>query len=59
MISFPRYLDVLLQFRDSIDEVRIEGHTNSAWNERSTSDEAYFKNMKLSQGRTRSVLEYV
>lgn len=26
---FPRYLAVLEQFRDSIEEVRIEGHTSS------------------------------
>ncbi|MGB5062858.1 MAG: OmpA family protein [Candidatus Competibacter sp.] len=56
---FPRYLNVLTQFRASIDEVRIEGHTSSLWNQRSTSDEAYFNNMELSQGRTRAVLEYV
>lgn len=56
---FPRYLEVLMQFRDSIDEVRIEGHTSSIWNQRSTEEEAYFNNMELSQGRTRSVLVYV
>lgn len=56
---FLRYLAVLTQFRESIDEVRIEGHTSSIWNHRTTEDEAYFKNMDLSQGRTRSVLEYV
>lgn len=55
---FPRYLDVLMNFRDSIDEVRIEGHTSSVWNHGSTEDEAYFNNMELSQGRTRSVLLY-
>ncbi len=56
---FPRYLEVLLRFQDSIDEVRIEGHTSSVWNHKATEDEAYFKNMWLSQGRTRSVLKYV
>lgn len=56
---FPRYLGVLMNFRDSIDEVRIEGHTSSVWNHGSTEDEAYFNNMELSQGRTRSVLLYV
>tara|TARA_B110000971_G_scaffold210032_1_gene236824 strand:+ start:244 stop:975 length:732 start_codon:yes stop_codon:yes gene_type:complete len=55
----PRYLDVLVTFRKSIDEVRIEGHTSSEWNfVRSNSDEAYFGNMELSQDRTRSVLRY-
>ncbi len=56
---FPRYINALQPFKDSINEVRIEGHTSSAWNVSSTSESAYFKNMKLSQDRTRSVLEYV
>ncbi|MCY4514389.1 MAG: OmpA family protein [Candidatus Tectomicrobia bacterium] len=55
---FPRYLRVLHKFQDAIAEVRIEGHTSSEWEGASTSDEAYFKNMALSQARTRSVLEY-
>ena len=56
---FPRYLEVLKPFQDSINEIRIEGHTSSDWNHNSTDREAYFKNMQLSQGRTRSVLNYV
>lgn len=56
---FPRYLEVLMGFKDSINEVRIEGHTSSVWNHKTTKDEAYFNNMELSQGRTRSVLQYV
>lgn len=56
---FPRYMQVLGQFSDSINEVRIEGHTSSVWNLASTETEAYFNNMALSQGRTRSVLAYV
>lgn len=56
---FPRYLTVLKPFRASLNEVRIEGHTSSAWNLTSTDSEAYFKNMRLSQGRTRSVLSYL
>ena len=55
---FPRYLGVLEMFKDEIDEVRIEGHTSSEWLG-STGDDAYFNNMRLSQGRTRSVLEHV
>jgi outer membrane protein OmpA-like peptidoglycan-associated protein len=55
---FPRYLDVLFKFKNSINEVRIEGHTSSVWFN-STLDEAYFNNMKLSQGRTREVLRYI
>lgn len=56
---FPRYLNRLRQFDDSIDEVRIEGHTSSRWNSNTDPTMAYFKNMWLSQGRTRSVLQYV
>ncbi len=56
---FPRYLAVLEQYSDSIAEVRIEGHTSSVWNRYVSDTEAYFLNMELSQGRTRSVLEYV
>jgi outer membrane protein OmpA-like peptidoglycan-associated protein len=66
---FPRYLTVLTQgstttsdgatkyFRDSISEVRIEGHTNSTG--KGSEKENYIYNMNLSQGRTRSVLDYV
>lgn len=56
---FPRYLTQVLKFSDSINEIRIEGHTSSIWNNDSTEDFAYFKNMDLSQGRTRSVLNYI
>lgn len=56
---FPRYMQVLGRFTDSINEVRIEGHTSSVWNSQTNSTEAYFLNMELSQGRTRSVLAYV
>ena len=55
---FPRYLSVLDRYRDSIGDVRIEGHTSSVWNRETTPDDAYFNNMELSQGRTRAVLRY-
>ncbi|MCW7556033.1 OmpA family protein [Endozoicomonas gorgoniicola] len=50
---------MLTPYRGSINEIRIEGHTSSIWNKYTAASEAYFKNMSLSQGRTRSVLEYV
>jgi outer membrane protein OmpA-like peptidoglycan-associated protein len=56
---FPRYLTTLGQYSSSIDEVRIEGHTSSAWKRATSIQDAYFKNMDLSQRRTRSVLQYV
>lgn len=49
---FPRYLNLLSskQYRDNIEEIRIEGHTDSSG--------AYEHNMELSQDRTRAVLNY-
>lgn len=55
---FPRYIKIIYEFRGSIKEVRIEGHTSSVWMS-SSIDDAYFLNMNLSQGRTRSVLSYI
>lgn len=57
---FPRYLEILRDYRESIDEIRIEGHTSSEWGESPAQiDDAYFKNMELSQGRTRSALKHM
>lgn len=55
---FPRYMKVVQQYQDFINEVRIEGHTSSEWSNMVSEDVAYFENMRLSQDRTRSVLEY-
>jgi len=58
---FPRYLNIILSptFKESIKEIRIEGHTSSGWdNGRASEDVAYFENMGLSQRRTRAVLQY-
>ena len=58
---FPRYVRIIdgEKYRNSIDEIRIEGHTSSVWNSLVGGDDAYFRNMKLSQERTRTTLEYV
>jgi outer membrane protein OmpA-like peptidoglycan-associated protein len=60
---FPRYLRIMnsKKYHDSIEEIRIEGHTSSEWKRfdgDDTDDSSYFLNMWLSQNRTRSVLEY-
>lgn len=55
----PRYLAVLHHNRSSIEEVRIEGHTSSEWMGSSDRTEAFFRNMALSQERTRTVLEVI
>lgn len=56
---FPRYINIIYKYQNSISEVRIEGHTSSVWNNTTDSEQAYFNNMQLSQDRTRSVLRYV
>lgn len=56
---FPRYMDVLKSYRDSINEIRIEGHTSSKWNTSTSERDAYFNNMQLSQGRTQAVLSFI
>jgi outer membrane protein OmpA-like peptidoglycan-associated protein len=58
---FPRYERILVspRYRDAISEVRIEGHTSSEWVGVTSPDVAYFKNMELSQARTRSTLNLV
>lgn len=58
---FPRYARILSaeKYRNSIEEIRIEGHTSSLWNGSTNANEAYFYNMALSQSRTRSALQYV
>lgn len=58
---FPRYVRILTseRYRQAITEVRVEGHTSSVWSQAVSEDEAYFRNMALSQERTRSTLNYV
>ena len=56
---YPRYLNVLWDFKDDIDELRIEGHTSSKWQKALSNDEAYIKNMGLSQDRSKNVLIYI
>lgn len=55
---FPEYLKILSKYRDDLEEVRIEGHTSSEWADPPDKMGDYFQNMRLSQARTRAVLEY-
>lgn len=56
---FPRYMKVIDAHKDNIQEIRIEGHTSSEWTTGMDNNTAYFENMRLSQDRTRAVLQYV
>ena len=55
---FPKYINILSKYKDEIEEIKIEGYTNSGWNKDSNSFESYLKNMRLSQERTFSVFFY-
>ncbi len=56
----PRYIKVLSQdkYRDNVEEIRIEGHTDPNWKGARTRQEEYEQNMNLSQLRTQAVLKY-
>ncbi len=58
---FPRYMKIITspKYKSSVQEIRIEGHTSSLWSANTSPQEAYFRNMELSQARTRSALRYV
>lgn len=58
---FPKYLKILNdRFRDDIEEIRIEGHTDSSKCSKQceTIELNYLYNMNLSQARSRNVLRY-
>lgn len=58
---FPRYLEILAQkkYKNEIEDIRIEGHTSSEWENARSEEEAYLNNMELSQNRARKVLSYL
>jgi outer membrane protein OmpA-like peptidoglycan-associated protein len=58
---FPRYMKIITQdeYHDDILEIRIEGHTSSGWLGAFDDDDAYIRNMDLSQARTRTTLAFV
>lgn len=56
----PRYIKIITseKYKDSIKEIRIEGHTSKKWTRNTDELTAYIKNMRLSQERAQSALEY-
>lgn len=57
---FPRYEEILSseRFRNEIEEIRVEGHTSSEWQNASDRKLRYTENVKLSQARALSVIKY-
>lgn len=56
---FPKYLNVIIQdkYRDKIAEIRIEGHTDDVPTHET--NDPYIDNIKLSQDRSRKVLQFL
>lgn len=55
---FPRYLKVLSQYQENIQEVRVEGHTSSEWSGATSDDERYRLNKILSEKRANVVRNF-
>ena len=55
---FPRLMAVIYEYQDSISELRIEGHTDSSVRRLDSELTGYLYNTKLSQERSRNVMEY-
>jgi len=55
---FPRYINILQDYSDEIEAIRIEGHTSSYWYDTDDVVIRYLNNMKLSQLRALSTLRY-
>jgi outer membrane protein OmpA-like peptidoglycan-associated protein len=59
-VFFPRYINVLMrdEFKDSIDEIRIEGHTANR-DEKYSNPQGYADSIRQSQERANNVLFHV
>lgn len=57
----PRYIKLLTSknYKSSIKEIRIEGHTSKKWGSETDGKLIFIKNMRLSQDRAQSMLEYI
>ena len=60
---FPRYMKVIADILDKFGDkeilaIRIDGHTSSEYKDAINEDDAYIKNMELSQDRARNILGY-
>ena len=56
----PRYIKIISHedYKNYVEEIRIEGHTDPFWAGATTRQEEYLNNMRLSQSRTQAVLSY-
>ena len=57
-VFFPRFMKIVMNNSSDISELRIEGHTSSEFT-RTSKNNSYLLNTKLSQNRSYSVMNYV
>jgi len=55
---FTRYLKIVEQYKDEIQEIRIEGHTSSEYTRAKSDEERYLLNKELSTIRANKVRDY-
>ena len=55
---FPRYLKVLSEYQENIQEVRVEGHTSSEWTGAKNDADRYRLNKLLSEKRASAVRNF-
>jgi len=55
---YPRLMVVIHKYKESISELRIEGHTDSSVRTSDSELSGYIYNTKLSQDRSRNVMEF-
>lgn len=57
---FPRYVAILTsaKYVGNIEEIRVEGHTSSEWENAVSMTERYLNNARLSQERAFAVVQY-
>lgn len=57
---FPRYVTILTasKYVGNIEEVRVEGHTSSEWDNANEITDRYLNNARLSQERALAVVQY-
>lgn len=55
---YPRLMRITYKYKQAVSELRIEGHTDSSVRRTDTRLSGYFYNTKLSQERSRNVMEY-
>ena len=58
---FPKYIEILTseKYKNYVQEIRIEGHTDSGFSNAITKNDGYIHNIDLSQRRSKNVLSFL